>query len=911
MDQTYVRVDKDEKTVIPVPLLNNVVSPPDKLLSNNSYIIIQNNSSFAVSLVRVSNILLPDNLSGDRVNSGERALYTILNNDSRNVSLYSLSENARTINFPPNLINFDPGRVYSFVYDGSNISLISILEIKLDNVLVGSQDDPVNKTWVRFVNTNDFSVSMFSDRQRMVKIADAAENDLSLIQTDPNISGAIYYPTYNIIIEDVSIPYEGGLIVTRIDAGRTEQNPNVVYIPLLDELSASEFEKPLSTSAYIKIQNAAGSSLSLRQGQFDLFPAGAMSSIINGGETALYIISPGSVSDYSLRRNTIEPVGFPNELTEFEGGKLYSIRFDGTKADLLTVRPLTLSEAFAISPPENITARSLPSGSIALNWDRVGIETSYRIFRSIGNTDNFVFLTSTANTSITDNDVELGNTYYYKLSSVKSSLESDMSVNYASALSEESSLLAPTGITASTQGANSILLSWNSVPDAVSYMIHRGNSSGNINTYVTTTASLSYTVSGLNPDTGYWFTVTASNNSMISFPSQPVYGITALPLPPPTGLSASALSSSSIQVLWNSVTSATGYNVYRSGSANGTYSFAGTVTSSPFTDNGLSGNTAYFYKVSALREMQEGDMSDHVSATTMQAPITPPGSTLSEQLAFIRSNSGDGTVFEIVVYNNEYMGPTSISTMGRNINVNIRSASSASPRTIQLDGQGHLFSVDSNITLRLQDIVLRGHSNNNVGLVGVGSGGALVLNSGAKVTQNVNRNGNQCGGGIYINGGYLELNDGAEITENSVVERPLVYGGGIYVENKGSVNIYGGLVSENTASGNGTSPGGVGGGICITGNSTINMWGGIISKNLANHAGGGIYIENGSSFIKRAALGSNTSGVIYGGTGGEANVATRNNQGHAIRRNFGTLRNRNTTLGGFDEISTGNDVGWE
>jgi hypothetical protein len=303
-------------------------------------------------------------------------------------------------------------------------------------------------------------------------------------------------------------------------------------------------------------------------------------------------------------------------------------------------------------------------------------------------------------------------------------------------------------------------------------------------------------------------------------------------------------------------------------------------------------------------------------ARWVSAPITPPGATLAEQLAYIRNDSSDGAVFDIVVYNNEYIGPTTVSTMGRNIIVNISSASSEDVKTIQLDGQGHLFSVDTGITLKLQDIVLQGHSNNNRALVAVGNG-TLILNSGAKITQNTNISSLANGGGIYVNSSTLEINEGSEITGNIVREnswRGHPHGGGIFVENFGIVNIRGGLISENTADisvSQGTEA--HGGGIYVTGNSIVTMSGGIISKNkfigsLYVRRGGGIFIDNGSSFTKRAASGSGPSGIIYGPTGEDANIA---DNGHAIYRNWGSLRERNTTLGGYDEISTGNDVGWE
>ena len=117
-----------------------------------------------------------------------------------------------------------------------------------------------------------------------------------------------------------------------------------------------------------------------------------------------------------------------------------------------------------------------------------------------------------------------------------------------------------------------------------------------------------------------------------------------------------------------------------------------------------------------------------------------------------------------------------------------------------------------------------------------------------------------------------------EITGNFAGNRA---GGGIYVENSGSASMRGGLISENSAN--------FGGGIFVHRNSTVIMTGGIISRNNAGiNRGGGVHVHDvSSSFAKRAAVGSTTSGIIFGGTGADANIA--GNGGHAVARFFGTL----------------------
>lgn len=99
----------------------------------------------------------------------------------------------------------------------------------------------------------------------------------------------------------------------------------------------------------------------------------------------------------------------------------------------------------------------------------------------------------------------------------------------------------------------------------------------------------------------------------------------------PSGLAATAASSSQINLSWTQTTGATGYSVFRSTSANGTFSRLGsdpTVSSGStltYSDTGLSASTAYFYKISAVNSGGESAASSAVSATTSSAGGSNPG----------------------------------------------------------------------------------------------------------------------------------------------------------------------------------------------------------------------------------------------------------------------------------------------
>jgi fibronectin type 3 domain-containing protein len=91
----------------------------------------------------------------------------------------------------------------------------------------------------------------------------------------------------------------------------------------------------------------------------------------------------------------------------------------------------------------------------------------------------------------------------------------------------------------------------------------------------------------------------------------------------PSGVSASAVSSSSISVTWTAVPGAASYQIYRSTSADYGYTRIGISTSSSYTNTGLSSNITYYYKVSAVNSAGlESPESSSVSAKTKIATPT-------------------------------------------------------------------------------------------------------------------------------------------------------------------------------------------------------------------------------------------------------------------------------------------------
>ncbi|HEX2784696.1 MAG TPA: PQQ-dependent sugar dehydrogenase, partial [Ilumatobacteraceae bacterium] len=217
----------------------------------------------------------------------------------------------------------------------------------------------------------------------------------------------------------------------------------------------------------------------------------------------------------------------------------------------------------------------------------------------------------------------------------------------------------PTGLTATSTSSSQINLAWTASTDnfgVTGYKIFRAG------TQVGTSTTPSFPDTGLTPNTTYSYTVSAfdaaGNNSAQSATA------TATTKPPPdttppsvpTGLTASAVSTSQINLSWNPSSdnvSVAGYKVFRNGTQ------VGTPGTTLYQDTGLAGGTTYNYTVSAVDGAGNASgQSLGASATTLTPPLdtTPPtvtltaptaGATVQGQVALSADASDDTAVLGV------------------------------------------------------------------------------------------------------------------------------------------------------------------------------------------------------------------------------------------------------------------------
>ena len=287
--------------------------------------------------------------------------------------------------------------------------------------------------------------------------------------------------------------------------------------------------------------------------------------------------------------------------------------------------PSGVGSATTLAPPAPVapsalSATAASSSQINLAWaasTTSGVTYSVYIGTSAGSATTLV-ASGLAGTGFASTGLSASTTYFYSVVAVLNGTPSAAS-NVASATTQAAAPpAAPSLLTATAVSTSQINLSWTASSTAgVTYTIFSSGSA--IATGVTGT---SYSVTGLNASTNYSYTVVAASSTGTSTASNPASATTQTPAPPtaPSSLSATAISSSQINLSWAaSTTSGVTYSVFRDSTAIAT-GLAGTS----FSVTGLSASTAYSFKVVAVSSNGTSSPSNVASATTQAATVVTP-----------------------------------------------------------------------------------------------------------------------------------------------------------------------------------------------------------------------------------------------------------------------------------------------
>ncbi len=271
------------------------------------------------------------------------------------------------------------------------------------------------------------------------------------------------------------------------------------------------------------------------------------------------------------------------------------------------------------------------ASSFVIAWEAIPGATSYMIQRSLDSGKTWSYLESTNTASQTFKGASDSSDYYYRMAAVIGGVTQEYSdpvlarsaggVKLRGELptSEVATPIAapvtPGGLAATTQSSSQINVAWNAVSGATSYKLEVQTAGSNTWTTVYTGSATSFANTGLAASTQYTYRVSAVNSGGTSAVSSTIAATTKAAAPStPTGLSSNTATASTIGLTWNSVTGATSYVLEIQISGKWTTIYTGSSTS--FTSTGLSNNTSYSYRISAVNAIGTSEVSSTFSTKT-------------------------------------------------------------------------------------------------------------------------------------------------------------------------------------------------------------------------------------------------------------------------------------------------------
>lgn len=201
-----------------------------------------------------------------------------------------------------------------------------------------------------------------------------------------------------------------------------------------------------------------------------------------------------------------------------------------------------------------------------------------------------------------------------------------------------SSLLTPTGLTATSSTSSQVALSWtDNATGEDGYKVERRAGGGSYSQIVTLAAgATAYTDSILTDGTAFTYRVRAFNSLPNPPGASPVEGDSlysneasvTTPLNPPTGLTATAVSTTQVTLAWtNNSQTSQGVKVQRK-SPSSDFAEVGLVGPSvtTFTDTGLTPQTTYSYQVAAFSSSAGNSVFSNTVTVTTSSPSPAPSS---------------------------------------------------------------------------------------------------------------------------------------------------------------------------------------------------------------------------------------------------------------------------------------------
>ena len=281
---------------------------------------------------------------------------------------------------------------------------------------------------------------------------------------------------------------------------------------------------------------------------------------------------------------------------------------------------------------EDLTATANAAGSVTLEWSEADDAHMYRLYRFDPDQNKYVTVKSTADTVYTDTGLKAGQTYQYKVRCYWTIGGNNYYGTYSDVLETTTLPAKAEGLVADSCSSTTITLSWDEIAGATSYRIYQYNADSEKFEKLTDVSAdmTSFKVAGLESAKEQQFKVRACKK----FNGTNYWGATSTALAAVTkpakvkNTVVETASSTSVDISWDKVSRATGYQIYRLDPETGSYTKLATIKNNKtftYTDTALTSTTEYTYKVRAYLTYDGtnyyGSYGDVTSATTKPAKV--------------------------------------------------------------------------------------------------------------------------------------------------------------------------------------------------------------------------------------------------------------------------------------------------
>jgi titin len=304
-----------------------------------------------------------------------------------------------------------------------------------------------------------------------------------------------------------------------------------------------------------------------------------------------------------------------------------SYRVRAQKAGLESANSNESSATTPVAVPTAVVASATSDSAVHVTWSiNSNVQTAQRLERSDdagANWSKVADLDDSA-TSYDDSGLTEDSDYQYRVVALVNTAESDPS----SAGSVTTPLTAPDSLVATSPTATSVSLTWtNHSSAATNIVIERNENGGGWSTLTTISSSLAtYTDTTATEGLPYQYRIHATKAGNASATTMAA-DVTTIPSAP-TSLSASAFSTTEIDLAWSDNSShESGYEILRSeDNVNFTEVTTTAADANSYNDTGVHEGGTFYYLVQAIGD---GGASATASASAITAPTAPSSFTVT------------------------------------------------------------------------------------------------------------------------------------------------------------------------------------------------------------------------------------------------------------------------------------------